>query len=273
MKPNTDTSMKRVIFLIFGICALAACSIKEDRHDCPSEFVVVFNGPAEIAGKSLDFNALCESSVVCSDRFTYSGGWHERTYFIPRKEQYLIGTHGFPFDGEYYTVTYGKQCDSLYSGCTVTMPDSETGKDTVILHKNFATVNLSMKFEGKEKVNPYDVAVRANYCGIDLRSDTPIEGKFRCWPADFIGPEGFNYHFRLPRLSFEDGEFELGFCERESGEEVYTMKFDSDAMYALGYSWRKPNLDDIYIDLTVGETRIDITIGDWFHSEPIDISF
>jgi len=184
-----------------------------------------------------------------------------------------VASYGIDGISQVYTIAQGRQCDSIYSGYKLVHPGEEYGRDSVVLHKNFASVFVNLIMEDGDGTNPYDLHVRANSNGVTLLSDLPVSGSYSFWPYDNLSADGFRYSFRLPRLNVRDGSFSLGFCERESGKEVCTLGFSSDMLESKGYSWAKANLDDITIDLTVGATTMNISVGDWYVSAPIDITF
>ena len=110
--------MRRWILIgLLGLGALASCSVKEDRSDCPCWLTVE-------ADKAISLSAWFGSHQILDN---HPGGLVEHT--VPRGLVEIVASHGE------FKVMEGHQMDSLFAQRALVDTDGETAGYTVHLHK------------------------------------------------------------------------------------------------------------------------------------------
>lgn len=257
MKP---TVIKAVLFA----SALVSCSIKEDREPCPCVLEIDFS-ECPLYKEAMTLQGWREEASCFSESIV--PGELERGVFKSKIEKGTLEYNACSpleesfLDGCCVIIPAGHQSDPLFACSATVKALGETASDTVRLHKQFADMTVSFGKQNGVESDIVSITVTATSKGIDLRSLTPVEGKFRC---NSSAENGF-FKVRLPRLS--DGRIVIdtytvdGFLKRfELGEPVKSSGFD----------WEAEDLDDLWIDYDFGRSEITVEIVSW--SEGYDIT-
>jgi len=147
---------------LLGLVALASCSVKEDRSDCPCWLTVEAESTATLTG--------WYGSRRIFDG--HKGGFVDR--MVPRGDVAIISSRG-----EF----------------TVKDTDGEKAFAKVQLKKQFTTVTLDFK-DAENGRTDYDIIVKGNIQGTDYKTLEPKEGPFRCIPE---ASSERGHQFRVPR--------------------------------------------------------------------------
>lgn len=225
------------IMLILLIEAMVGCSIKEDRSACPAEYTLLFSGPDKTIGTDYSFGL---SGTGPRDGFVYRGGAQRRVYDLQRGRVRLYAFCGWEGGGT-YRVAEGCCSDSVYTSRRTVYCSGESAMDSLVLHKDFATLFISMECS---EDNPLKIKVLADICGIDAGSGELLEGAF-CYSPPLAGSSALTTGtVRIPRQ--RDG-FRVQFLD-QSGMVCGELHFDRAMAQALSYSWEKDDLDDISLN-------------------------
>ena len=216
---------------------MSACSIKEDRSGCPARYTLLFSGPDKTIGTDYSFGLSGDGP---RDGFVYQGGAQRRVYDLRRGHLKLYAFCGWE-GGGVYRVPEGACCDSVYTTRRSIVCDGERVLDSLILHKDFATLFISMECT---QGNPLRIKVLADVCGIDAGSGDLQDGLFECSPPLAEGSSLITGTVRIPRQ--RDG-FRVQFLDA-AGLICGELQFDEALAAALSYSWDKEDLDDISLN-------------------------
>lgn len=234
----------------------SSCSIKEDRTPCPCWLDIFLpDSNTSTVGISLwqgDQQLLTEDV--------------EYTRFVPFLEKEV--KRGFnrlsaferkgnlKMNGTCVKIETGHQCDSLYAYSDIVDCTGEFAIDTIVFHKQFATLSLQI-VNAEEITYPYTLSVRGNVNGTDLTTLSPINGKFLYEPSL---DENCTGTCRLPRQ--KDSSLALDMCKIEGGSLVDTIPL-GDLIEKTGYDWNLADLDDITIIIDFAKAEIVVSVNEW----------
>ena len=142
----------------------------------------------------------------------------------------------------------------LYAYASDVAADGETAECRVDFRKNYVKVNLC--FSGSETgLCPYDLLVRSNVAGLEMRTLAPVIGKFACVP-EISGGKG--YQFIIPRQIDETLSIDL-----MRGIEIYDTIILGRIIASTGYDWTAEDLADIDLVIDLSKGEISITVSGW----------
>lgn len=246
--------MKRInIILVSIIPLLAACSVKEDRDECPCWLQIDLS--------------TCSHYV---DRVSLKGWTDDRNVFgvqvvkedfapdheeeVPRKLIHYSAASGLESNmnsGISVVIPEGEQSDRLYAYRADVPAYGETAYDKVSLHKQYAAVAIKID----DNHNDYSLVVKSGWMGLDLNTLKPVPGQFIYTPEP---NEEKVWYFRLPRQGDDLLVMEI------TGENGYTYPFDLGGLIkASGYDWTAEDLDDIMLGVDYVSGKISIDVIPW----------
>lgn len=252
--------MKRIIEAVITLTGLAimvsSCSIKEDRTPCPCWLDIFL---PETYKCTVGISLWQGNTQLLSEDIGY-------TRFVPFLEKEVKRgfnrLSAFKNNGDLnlsatsVKIEPGQQCDSLYAYCDVVDCRGEFAMDTIVFHKQFATLSLQI-VNPQEITYPYALTVKGNVSGIELTSLKPIEGAFKYTTAldeDYIGT------CRLPRQ--KDSSLSLDMNKVDDGTLVDTIPL-GELISRTGYNWSAEDLDDITITIDFAKAEIVVTVNEW----------
>lgn len=260
---NRFINIKAIAMLTAAITT-ASCSIKEDRTPCPCWLDIDITSCAEhtnevtLAGYN-GSRLFSETVTVADYPITYEAvvtkGMVTCTAFTGLKESRI--------EGSKILIPEGSESDQLRVHSVLVDCTGESATDKVELHRQYATVHLSMKGEDAE-VNPYDLRIIGDVCGIDIISLSPVSGAFQFSPKkDSDG----TWIFRLPRQN-EDTSIR---AEMLLDGAVVDLLPLHKWIRQTGYSWIERDLKEIYIGVDFCQCSVSVTIQGWNEGESLDI--
>ena len=223
---------------VWATIGLTACTVKEDRGDCPCWLTVRASYPNEVV------SAWFGTQPIFQDE---DGQQVDRK--VPRGDVDVVASRGR------FTVPQGEQMAELFA--SVSHVDTRTEELEVIpyLHKQFARVYLEFQDTDDGRVG-YILAVQGNIMGADKRTLEPVEGTFHCAP-DESSDRG--YEVRVPRQK-DDSLMLLQF--NDDGEELPSIPI-GQIIKKAGFDWTQESLGDVSILANIPEMRFQITVMDW----------
>lgn len=244
---------------VLALCAVllpVSCSVKEDREECPCWLDIVVSGCRSIS-RNVTVSAWNPEMVFSEgiDILDYPEGY-ERT--VPKgyvTVTAFAGRRSQEFSGESLLIPDGLPCDSLYARHALVDCRGEFARDTVILHKQFATVYLKIDQLEDGDPYPYVLVLRSAFDGLRLTDCSPHAGAWTL-PLEAL-PDG-TFRFRVPRQG--DGSLSIDLVL--AGETVDRYPVGEHILRA-GYSWLSEDLEDIYIGMDYGGSEPHITIEPW----------
>lgn len=241
------------------LCALllpAACTVKEDRVECPCEFTLDLS-ECDIKDDVLTFSIWDGSKKIVSDYYCADDLGKKYTFKLERKVlrgSAFTGDVNSLHDGRNLLVKYGLQADSLYAWAQDIDATGETSNEIVLLHKQFATVTFDLS-EYDSAQRPLRVCLTGNYGGTDILTLGPVRNDFL---YEFETDGSRFYPVRLTRQGDNSLTMELF-----SGD-VSVAKINIAAILASeGYDWSAADLADITVAVTAKDAEITVELGPW----------
>jgi len=246
--------MRRInIILVVLLPLLAACSVKEDRDECPCWLQIDLSTCSHYADRVSLKGWTSGSPVfgvqVLSEDFSSA---HEEE--VPRTMVSYCATSGLDAtrnSGMSVIIPEGEQSDRLYAYRADVQAYGETVYDKVSLHKQYAAVAVSIG-EGE---GDYSVKVKSSWNGLDLVSLRPVSGSFEFFPEK---NEEKVWYFRLPRQG--DDSLVMEITDTHGHTYPYGL---GDLVRKSGYDWSAEDLDDIMIGVDYHTGQIKVEVIPW----------
>lgn len=245
------------------LCVMAlasACSIKEDRNQCPATLTVVMT-PAAVLRAGMEACPLRVTDRVASFKAELDG-LRPRAEFKVAKDTvrvccWLPKPLNYP-GATVYTIEYGKQCDSLWAYSHAFVASGEEISDSVTLHKRFLTLTVEYNLrEGGEM--PYDMQIVSTTAGTELLTHKPVAGNFQ-YALDFGGDKRSSV--RLP-MQGEPGELRLLLSEKGQDTPADSFPLGEELSGRLGYDWYAADLADVTIEVDFAKFEYSLAILPW----------
>lgn len=247
------------------IQGLVSCTVKEDRSVCPCILEVCFSDSDRIKGPVL--LAGWAEARVFEEYIAADDCLETYTRKVPRTMISFGAVDGISdcvYDGHSAIIPAGKECDSLYAFVDRIDCTGEKALTSVVLHKQFATVNLLFPDDAVD-AQEYSFIVESGSCGIDVLTCRPVEGAFRFEPELQAGGAA---RFRLPRQG--DEALSLTVLHLPSGASV---RFPlGKYISSVGYDWEAADLQDIYITLDLVRGRVSVGVSEWEETENYELT-
>ena len=239
----------RALLPVITAFALLSCSVKEDRSACPCLLAVNLSGPGPIEYRIEDsIGDVLHEGTVPRDTVVY----HD----VPRDRVRIIAVSGAALE-DGVRIPYGEQSPPLYMYHGIISASGEALKVNATLHKQFCGLTLVLDGppgDGK----PIGVTVRGSVEGIGL-DGRPFDGEF-CCPVTGMS-------CLLPRQSPSD----LLLLDIVMQDKVVRTFSLGTYIREAGYDWTDTDLKDITICLSLSVTQITLKLGDWSHTENINV--
>lgn len=246
--------MDRSILVGAAVFLAAACSVRENRTDCPCRLRVVFTDPGAAGTADLlgwDGDALFRERVRIEECRPDRERNVSRGHFVLSAWQ---GTKASSAEGHRVVLPPGKQFDSLYACFSDVDATGDVARAEVTFRKQFATVFLDIR-KPAGTARHHTFSVEGNSCGFDLLDFGPVPGPFSCSPQ--MDEDGV-VRFRIPRQA-DDA---LSVAIRD--EEGFFVRFPLGKYVAgMGYDWTSEELQDIYVSADLVRGSAVIRIADW----------
>ena len=232
---------------------LAACSVKEERDECPCWLQIDLSTCSHYTDRVSLKGWTSGSSVfgvqILSEDFSSN---HEEE--VPRTLVSYCAISGLESSmnsGMSVVIPEGEQSDRLYAYRADVQAFGETAYDKVSLHKQYAAVAVKID----DNRNDYSVVVKSGWSGLDLTALKPIQGQFVFAPEK---TEERVWYFRLPRQGDDSLVMEI------TGENGYTYPYQlGEVIRKAGYDWGAEDLDDIMLGVDYVSDKLTIEVIPW----------
>lgn len=223
---------------VWATIGLTACSVKEDRGDCPCWLTVRASYPNELV------SAWYGTQPIFQDE---NGQQVDRQ--VPRGIVDVVASRGS------FTVREGQQMHELFASLTRVDTQCEETEVVPLLNKQFARVSIVF-IESDDGRVPYSLEVEGKFIGADKHTLQPVPGLFRCIPEE--SADG-GYEVRVPRQK-DDSLMLLQY--KDSGEELSPIPI-GQIIKKAGFDWTQENLGDVAIRADIPAMSFQITVMDW----------
>ena len=251
---------KSIILLLAGLALLCSCSIKEDRRECPCYLELVPDERMEACpqgrlmvsvfeGERTEFRTVFTPRQV--DESDYGEISLRRGYVDVNA---LWGVFHGVVRGFNYMLPEGSQMDSLYASTRRGVDATgELATASIFDAKQFCTIGIKLLPEGV--ASPFDLQIRGDVAGLDLRTLHPAHGAFQA-RAQQTAPSRFA--LRVPRQ--DDASLMLDFLQGENT--LFSFELGSRIL-EMGYNWTAESLEDIELEIDYANARISVIVGGW----------
>ena len=246
--------MIRSICIALIVVMSVACSVKENRHDCPCKLVLDLSEIDTSLVKSLNILAVCDGNAVYTDYVSASDFDKEYICDVPhgdlRLNVWCVSKERI--DNELgVVIPYGCECPVLYMNSFMIDTWGESCREVVHMHKNYC--RLTVVVEGVDDP-PYSLTFKGNVDGYKLNG-FPSEGDFAC--VAYPGEEG-KLQAGLPRQLDDSLVLEV-----DDGSTVLKTFALGEYIIKGGYDWTAEELQDLTVTLDYQITYIKIAISSW----------
>lgn len=250
MKANMFRTVSGI--MIYGL--LLACSVKEDRGECPCRLMLDLSEVDTAVVKSLNLLVLSEDGYVESDKIEVNDFSDTYVMNVPREKlrvNLCSGEYEWADSQGEIHIPYGCECPKLYMQSMVADAPGETWSAKVRLGKNHCRLTVMM--EGSDAV-PYSFTFKGNVAGYNVEG-RPAIGDFSCvaYPED----EGRSYAM-VPRQV--DNSLML---EVDDGTRVVKTFALGEYIAATGYDWTRNDLNDITVVIDYSITYVKVSVSGW----------
>lgn len=238
---------------------LCSCSIKEDRVSCPCHLDIFMEDSHQYTDKLVVSGWRVDGERVFLDKIAPKD--YPKPYDKKVDKAYLSvcafgGQQKMNLKGNRLTVPEGSQCDHIWAyRSDVIDATGERADAHIWLHKQYA--DLFVKMDGLT-LEAGDIILRVigNVNGMDIFSLDAMSGPFSCFATM---DKELNHTVCLPRQY--DNSLKLEIYVNGVLEKTVAL---GELINASGYSWRKEDLDDIYISLSLyAQSTVTISINSW----------
>ena len=246
--------MRKRVLLVLALVSVAACSVKEDRSDCPARLILDFKDVDTADFKSLNLLVTHAGETVFSDIVSADDFAEDYVRDVPHGSLRVNvwASYGDRVDHEHgVVIPYGCECPPIYMHSFIADTEGELWRETVRLRKNHCRLTVMM--DGVEKI-PYSLTFKGNVDGYRL-DGLPSSGDFSCvaYPSGTSESQAL-----LPRQTDSSLLMEV-----DDGTSVTKTFAIGEYISSSGYDWTAADLEDMTIVLDYYITFIKITIREW----------
>lgn len=259
---RTGSLLGVALCLSLSVQALTACSVREDRADCPCYTTVLVEDflRAGFSAATLSFSSdrLVSREDILLFEYedeAYVASLERRT----NRTSLVAGLDRMQVRGDSLLTPYGFESDPIW----LYSEKFFCGGDSYIVrarpHKQYCTLKIVEKGLSVGDRSSCSFRVKAEYCGIDLYGRQPLKGGF-C--ADAQRALDGSSSLLLPRQG-EGGVILLEvFAGSVLGGEPFVIDVGTKLREA-GYDWSLEDLKDVSVTVDYASAEISICIQDW----------
>ena len=242
------------ICCLFGVAMMAACSVKEDRRECPCTLELDFSELDCEVVKSVNVIAASADGFVFNDCVSSEAFAEKYVKTVPhgflQVTVWAGDTRGVYGDNIVH-IPYGLECPPVYLHSFVADTRGELCTQKVLLNKNYCGLTVMM---ADGTYVPYCLTFKGGVNGYDV-TGRPSLGEFSCvaYPTDNGDSKAL-----LPRQL--DNTLML---EVDDGVPHLKMFAIGEYLDKAGYDWTKPSLEDVTVVLDYSLTSVTVHIAGW----------
>lgn len=242
---------------------LSACTVKEDRADCPCFLTLDLGG---VGNAALMQQGLEDLSVMVTsgDGFSLKEDFRLEDYVkeynaaVPKSEVEVMAVcagGGECSVENGFAIGPGEECPVIYMFADAFVADAGEMRRTVVLHRNFCGLSVRMRTSFNALPRPFVMSVEGDVCGYRL-DGTPSAGEFRCTSAPSVAGE---CSVRIPRQTDSSLRLVIDFLD---SDEVRSFPV-GDYIIESGYDWTAPDLEDISVEIDFSRSGLSFSISKW----------
>lgn len=249
-----------------AVLLAAACSVKEDRRECPV-YVTVLTDRFVQGGLDAGTVSFSASSLIKRENISFlSVIGKGYTQACPRdyaRAAVLSGLDNGRLMEEALIYPPGQQADLLWIGGETFSKNADEYVIDVKPHKEYCLVQFLFDESPRApEAYPWRFRIKAACAGLNIYTHEPIEGEYSC----AVGPNAVGeWYGVLPRQKDNNMLLEL-FLPYEGSETEGRLDYTIDlgkAFQKTGYDWTAEDLKDVAIKVGFASVEISVTIQDW----------
>ena len=257
-----------VILLAAIICSCS--TIEEDRDICPCWYTIDFT-EVDRSVQNLHLWIYDENGkLLCRDSLE-NGAYGRYDVKLERGKAYCYVWGNFsdstiifgePLKDAYFIKADSCSSDPLFHYSKVLQTGAEWGCDTVMLQKEFAILDFTLKgkLEYKEQLQ---IEIVQSVCGRYVYGGF-VEGKSHIYAyPQHLDDDSSQFRLRMMRQSSLDGIVAI-ITALDGDERVVIREFPlGEWLDALGYDMNAKNLADIVVELDLAIGDVSIMVDNW----------
>ena len=241
---------------------LSACSVKEDRGECPCTLMLDFSELDCEVFNSVNVLAVSADGVVLNDSVNMESFSEMYIRKVPHgliQVSIWAGDQRGVYGDNIVHIPYGLECPPVYLQSFEADTRGEFCYEKVLLYKSYCGLTVMMS-DGTYV--PYSLTFKGMVNGYDV-SGQPSSGEFSCvaYPA-----ENGDSKALLPRQV--DNSLML---EVDDGVPHLKRFAIGEYLQRAGYDWTLPSLEDVTILLDYSLSSVTIQIAGWDKEEVYNI--
>lgn len=251
----------RFICPILACLSIYACSIKENREDCPCLLTINLDDAQQEDSVAISLfqknKMILNKTIKAAD---YSSEYQE---YVKRGNTVVTCLRGLDdnkANDRNVEIERGDDSDPVYASSMSVACNSEFAYTTTEFHKNWAKLEIIV-----ENMIAHDAAVQltvsGNVKGFDKMNMEPLSGEFSCSRRMSDG-QSKNYEVNLPRQKVPSDDLTVALKDSKEDKPIQIIDLKS-ILEKSNYDWTKKDLDDIRLTIDFAEPSIQINIIDW----------
>ena len=250
-----------------GLWLGVACTVREDRGDCPCYVDVDYRQVLRTT-RSGDASGLVEVAFFNPDRnwtTSHALGSCPEVEEVPVDKgslRVVAVLHDQPrqkylTNGTVITYAAGNEIDPLYVHTELLDCTEETTRCTLQPHKQFTTLTFTDEQDGA-LCRQYHLVVRGTTCGLDAADLSAVEGPYLYTVQESDGTGAIRV--RIPRQLRDD--LLLEFWEKREQRLLFTCPVGL-YLFAAGYNPDAEDLPDYDLRIDFRQALVYLRIADW----------
>ena len=258
---------RKMACAVLGMAVLApACSVKEDRIECPV-YVTVLTDQFVIRGMNEGKVSFSSSHVIDREDISFltflRDGYRQACPREFARVAIFSGAENYTLTEESMMVLPGRQAGLLWAYGESFSANSDEYVVDAEPHKQYCLVQFLFD---KSTTAPSDYGwrfrIKAACSGMDIYTLEPLEGEYSC----YVGPNAVGaWYGVIPRQKSNDLLLEVflpdGDDEQE-GRVDYVIDLGKK-FEALGYDWTAEDLRDVSVSVGFASMGVTVSVQDW----------
>ena len=266
MTANGHIKLRSALLLAAVLPGAAACSVKEDRAECPVYVTVLTDRFVQRGLNEGTLSFASEQPIRREDVNFLS--LLDRGFTQPCPREYarasvISGLENGTLSEETLTVGPGLQADLIWAYAETFSVNADAYRIDAEPHKQYCLVKFT--FDGSSTAPPdypWRFRIKAECAGMNLYTLEPVTG-FYSAP---VGPNAMGeWYGGLPRQRSNNMQLEIFLPEQGSstaGRTDYIVDLGR-AFEEKGYDWTLEDLKDIEVQVGFVNTTVRVTVSDW----------
>lgn len=258
--------VRRGLAVSAAAVACMACTVKEDRMECPVYVTVLTD---RFAQQGLQDGTVSFSSdrLLIRDEINFlsylRGGYEQACPRDYARAAVLAGVENSRLSEENLFIPTGRQADLLWAFGASFSAENDAFVLDAVPHKQYCLIKFL--FDGSPTAPsdyPWRFRLLADCSGMNIYTLEPVEGVYR----SVVGPNAVGeWYGVLPRQKENNMRLELFLPDADDASEGradYVLDLGK-AFEKQGYDWRQEDLKDIAVKVGISEAGIRLTVQEW----------